>query len=119
MKFKAAIKVWVRSGLLGVLVSLTFIGVHELLTADQIFELWELSLTLGSILVMALLFSMVTKSKILMMLPVAFLTMVMPMFGALFGASGSEPLWQFALLGLAGGLFWVIPFTIWALFKGR
>ena len=118
MKFKAAIKVWVRSGLLGVLVSLTFIGVHELLTADQNFELWELGLTLGSILVMALLFSMVTKSKVLMMLPVAFLTMVMPMFGALFGASGSEPLWQFALLGMAGGLFWGIPFTIWALFKG-
>ena len=119
MKIKAAAKVWLLSGLLGVLVSLTFIGVHELLTADQIFELWELGLTLGSILVMALLFSMVTKSKILMMLPVALLTMVMPMLGALFGASGSEPLWQFVLLGMAGGLFWGLPFTIWALFKGR
>ena len=119
MKIKAAIKVWLFSGLLGLLVALTFIGVHELLTGDQIFELWELGLTLGSILVMVLVFSMVTKLKVLMMLPVALLTMVMPMFGSLFGASGSEPLWQFALLGMVGGLFWGLPFTIWALFKGR
>ena len=119
MKIKAAIKVWLFNGLLGILVALTFIGGHELLTADRIFELWELGLTLGSILVMALLFSMVTKSKVFMMLPVAFLTMVMPMFGALFGASGSEPLWQFALLGTVGGLLWGLPFTIWTLFKGR
>ena len=119
MKFKVAIKVWVFSGLLGVLVSLTFIGVHELLTADQIFELWELGLTLGSILVMALVFSMVTKSKALIMLPVACLTMFIPVLGAFFGSSGSEPLWQFAFLGMAGGLFWGIPFTIWALFKRK
>tara|TARA_Y100001960_G_scaffold22880_1_gene20145 strand:- start:35 stop:394 length:360 start_codon:yes stop_codon:yes gene_type:complete len=119
MKIKAAVKVWFLSGFLGILVSLTGIGVHELLTADQNFGLWELGFTLGSILVMALLFSMATKSKILMVMFVALLTMVIPMFGALFGSSGSEPLWQFALLGMTGGLFWGLPFTIWALFKVR
>jgi hypothetical protein len=54
----------------------------------------------------------VTKSRIVMLLAIAYLTLVIPVLGASFGASGSEPLWQFAALGLIGGLVWSTPFAL-------
>ena len=40
------------------------------------------------------------------------LTAIIPVFGISFGASGSEPLWQFCLAGIIGGAVWSIPFGI-------
>ena len=40
------------------------------------------------------------------------LTGLIPVFGISFGASGSEPLWQFCLAGIIGGAVWSIPFAI-------
>ncbi len=40
------------------------------------------------------------------------LTGLIPVFGISFGASGSEPLWQFCLAGIIGGAVWSIPFVI-------
>ena len=39
-------------------------------------------------------------------------TAIIPVFGIYFGASGSEPLWQFCLAGVIGGAVWSIPFGI-------
>ena len=41
---------------------------------------------------------------------VSILTALIPVFGISFGASGSEPLWQFCLAGVIGGVVWSIPF---------
>ena len=45
-------------------------------------------------------------------LVVGILTAIIPVFGISFGASGSEPLWQFCLAGVIGGSVWSIPFGI-------
>ena len=45
-------------------------------------------------------------------LEVGILTVLIPVFGISFGASGSEPLWQFCLAGIIGGAVWSIPFAI-------
>ena len=40
------------------------------------------------------------------------LTMFIPILGITIGASGSEPLWQFCLVGSVGGVVWSVPFAI-------
>ena len=40
------------------------------------------------------------------------LTMLIPVLGITIGASGSEPLWQFCLVGSVGGVVWSVPFAI-------
>ena len=40
------------------------------------------------------------------------LTMFIPVLGITIGASGSEPLWQFCLVGSVGGGVWSVPFAI-------
>ena len=43
------------------------------------------------------------------------LTLIIPLLGPLFGGTGKEPLWAFALLGIVGCLFWSIPLFAWFL----
>ena len=43
---------------------------------------------------------------------VGVLTMFIPVLGITMGASGSEPLWQFCLIGIVGGGVWSVPFAI-------
>ena len=43
---------------------------------------------------------------------VGVLTMFIPVFGVTMGASGSEALWQFCLVGIVGGGVWSVPFAI-------
>ena len=43
---------------------------------------------------------------------VGVLTMFIPVLGITMGASGSEPLWQFCLVGIVGGGGWSVHFAI-------
>jgi len=43
------------------------------------------------------------------------LTLIIPLLGPLFGGTGKEPLWAFAVLGVVGCLFWSIPLFAWFL----
>ena len=117
--FGTAIKVWVVGGLTGLGTSLSFNLVHDALTTDLMFDLWELGVALVVPLLIAVLVALATRSRIGILLAIAFLTLLMPVFGASFGASGSEPLWQFAALGLVGGLVWSTPFALWHLTRKR
>jgi hypothetical protein len=53
------------------------------------------------------------------LIPVAFLTFLMPVFGPAFGAASTGPEYVGALiaLGAVGGLFWSIPFAGWSYYK--
>ena len=113
------IKVWLVGGLVGLVTGLSFTLVEDALTTDLMFDLWELGVALVVPLLIAVLVALVTRSRIGILLAIAFLTLLMPVCGASFGASGSEPLWQFAALGLVGGLFWSIPFSLVQLLKRR
>lgn len=71
--------------------------------------------------IVAFLMSMATRSNVLILLIVAYLTLVMPVLGALFGAPNSDirVVLMIITLGLAGGLVWSTPFALWAYIRRR
>ncbi len=90
---------------------------HNALTIDLIFELWEFGIAIIGTTLIITTMALITRSKIYIVLPVAYLTLLIPVVGAFFGSSGSEALWQFALLGVTGGLVWSTPFALWTFAK--
>ena len=109
------LKIWMAGSLTGSLTAISFILAEKALTHDQIFALWELGIAAATPALAMLLVAWATKVKVATLLPIAYLTLLLPVLGAAFGASGAEPLWQYGLLGLAGGLFWSTPFALWQL----
>ena len=118
-RVKKAIRIWAAGAITGAVTSLSFILTHNALTVDLIFELWEFGIAIISITLIVTALTLTTRSKIYIALPVAYLTLLMPVLGAFFGSSGSESLWQFAVLGMTGGLIWSTPFTLWTLVKSK
>ena len=118
-RIRRAIKVWLVGGLMGLVTGLSFKLVHDALTTDLMFDLWEFAVALVTPALIAALVAIATRSRIVILLAVAYLTLLIPVLGASFGASGSEPLWQFAALGLVGGLVWSTPFGLWQLTRKR
>ena len=119
MNWVTAIKSWMLFGLTGLVSTLVFKLTHDGFTSDSNFSLWEFAISLivtGSV---SLLISKLSHSKGVFLLVVTYMTLLIPVLGALFGSSGSEPLWQFGLLGLFGSLFWSVPFSIWVGWKNR
>jgi hypothetical protein len=110
---KVAIKIFLAGGITGLGTALSFILVHDLLATDQMFEAWEFGLALVVPALIALLIGRVCHIGKSTLLQVAYLTLLIPVLGPAFGGNGEEPLWSFAILGLAGGLGWSIPFVIW------
>ena len=118
-RIKRAIRIWATGAITGSATSLSFILIHNALTVDSIFELWELGIAIISATLIIAALTLIIRSKIYITLPVAYMTLLMPVVGAVFGSSGSEPLWQFAVLGLAGGLIWITPFALWPFTKSK
>ena len=119
LRIKNAAKVWSTGALTGSGTSLSFILAHNALAADFFFELWEFGVAIIAPTLFIAIVTVITRSKIYIVFPVAYLTLLMPVVGAFFGSSGSEALWQFALLGMAGGLVWSTPFALWAIAKSK
>ena len=118
-RVKRAIRVWSTGAITGSGTSLSFVLMHNALTVDLIFELWEFGIAIIGTTLIITAMTLIIRSKIYIVLPVAYLTLLMPVVGAFFGSSGSEGLWQFALLGMAGGLVWSTPFALWAIAKSK
>ena len=55
------------------------------------------------------------------LIPVAYLTFLIPVLGVSFGAPNSnlETLATIVMLGAIGGIFWSMPFVLWSMFKSR
>ena len=55
------------------------------------------------------------------LIPIGFLTSIIPIFGATLGLPNSSPisLATLVLLGAVGGIFWSLPFAGWNYFKSR
>ena len=55
------------------------------------------------------------------LIPVAYLTFLIPVLGVSFGAPNSnlETLATIVMLGTIGGIFWSTPFAAWSYFKSR
>ena len=112
---RAYIKVWVVGGLTGLVTGLSFILVHDALTTDDMFDLWEFGVALVTPALVAVVVALTTRSRIVMLLAVAYLTLLIPVLGVAFGGSGSLLWLVAALAGLVGGLVWSTPFALWQL----
>ena len=119
LRTKKAAKVWSTGAITGSGTSLSFVLMHNALTVDLIFELWEFGIAIIGTTLIITAMTLIIRSKIYIALPVAYMTLLMPVVGAFFGSSGSEPLWQFAVLGMAGGLVWSTPVSLWTLAKSK
>ena len=113
MNWRRVIGILSLSSLAGAATSTIFILVHEILTRDSSLDSWEFGVTMSVPTLIAFMFSRVTKTRFIILLPITYLTFFIPTLGAVFGSSGSEPFWQFAMLGLLGGWVWSIPFAFW------
>ena len=113
MNWRRVIDIISVGGFAGATTSAIFILAHEILTRDSSLDLWEFGVTLSVPALIALMFSSVTKTRFIILLLITYLTFFIPTLGAVFGSSGSEPFWQFAMLGLLGGWVWSIPFAFW------
>ena len=119
LRIKRGLKIWSIGALTGSGASLSFVLMHNALTVDLIFDLWEFGVAAITPILVVIAVTLITRSRVYVVFPVAYLTLIMPVVGAFFGSSGSEPMWQFALLGMAGGLVWSTPFALWACVKSR
>ena len=113
MNWRKVIDIVLLGGFAGSATSAIFILVHKILTRDSMLDLWEFGVSLSVPILIAFVFYKVTKTRFIIMLPITYLTFFIPTLGAVFGSSGSEPFWQFAMFGLLGGLVWSIPFALW------
>lgn len=111
------IKFTLYSSLLGSFVSILFILANNLLSQDNLFEFWEFLLTLFIPSLTAIIFAKIFKLRLVTFIAIGNLTFIIPILGASFGASGSEPFISYALLGLAGGAFWSFPFILYNYIK--
>ena len=61
------------------------------------------------------------EARLKTLIPVGFLTSIIPLFGATFGLpnSGLTSLAMLIALGAAGGIFWSLPIVGWDYFKSR
>jgi len=89
-----------------------FLLANNFLSQDNLLEFWEFLLTLFIPSLTAIIFTKIFKLRLMTYIAIGNLTFVIPILGASFGASGSEPFIYYVLLGLAGGAFWSFPFTI-------
>ena len=110
--FRRAIKVWLVGGLVGLGTGMSFIMVHDALTTDLMFDLWEFAVALVTPALITVVVALVTRSRIVILLAVAYLTLLIPVLGPAFGGTGSEPIWVFGAMGLVGGLVWSTPFAL-------
>lgn len=115
----------VSGGLTGVIVALGFQVLPDVCCdgVPTVFSIYELLVTVVMILLAVSLFGFLHHAarksgklgfvlRFRSVVIVGTLTMFIPVLGITIGASGSEPLWQFCLIGFIGGAVWSVPFAI-------
>ena len=112
-----ALKLWISGGITGLSAGVLFVLLTQLLSSDNHLTLVELAIAFFTPGVIPFIVSRFTKFRAIILMVVAYLTIIVPILGPAFGGTGSEPLWNFAVLGLLGGLIWIAPFAIWKLVK--
>ena len=134
--FGSIINIACCAALIGFFGGFVFPFLLRIFSIDQSLSLWEL---LGSLVIASLIlnmFALLLSTRIRIFnrstfvsrlnhffnpvqckfvgIPGTF-TLIIPLLGPLFGGSGKEPFWAFAMLGIVGCLFWSIPLFTWFL----
>ena len=108
----------VNGGLMAILMILNVISGA---TDDVDFALAMLSF-LAVILIPPLILKRAKPNEVNLfhLIPVAFLTFVIPVFGAAFGGPDMGPEWLVLVpIAAVGGAFWSLPFAAWDYWKSR
>ena len=100
--------------LTGLLTGLCWSSVVELFSADQIFDGVEMLCSLSVPALAALLVRRMWRVSVPVLLAVAYLTMIIPLFGIGFGGAN---ILQMTLGGAIGGVVWMSPFAAYRRFK--
>jgi len=119
MNWLIGFKILAIGSLAGSTTSSIFIFANKLLTTDSKLDLWEFGITLSVPIFVSIIFSIISKMKLIILLPITYMTLLIPTLGAVFGSAGSEPFWQFSILGFIGGLSWSTPFVLWSGLRTR
>ncbi len=110
------LRLWLIGGVTGTGTSLLFLSLHYVFTSnDNVFSGWEFVISLCSPAISATLTTVLSKSKFsttIILFPIAYLTFLIPIFGASFGATGNNQLVQIPFLAFLGGIFWTTPFVV-------
>lgn len=114
-----AIKIWLIGGLTGSGTGLLFFLATLMLSIDGELTPIELGIALITPGIVSYLFAKATNLKLIYLLIVAYLTLIIPVLGPVFGAGDPdvEVAAMTGVLGLVGGLVWSIPFALWAYVK--
>jgi len=113
------LKMIVFAGVAGFITGLLSVAAQRLLSADMVFSLVEAAMVLIIPCVTAVTLAWLGRVKVVLLIAVAYLTLFVPVLGPAFGGTGSEPLIAFAALGLAGGIFWSLPFVLFTVVVNR
>ena len=57
------------------------------------------------------------EPRLIQLIPVAFLTLFIPVFGLLMGTPNKVDVALMTLVGAVGGAFWSTPFVLWNIFR--
>ena len=130
------IKIVCSATLVGALAGLVFPFSLRIFSMDQSLSLWELLASLVIAILIVNIFVLLLSTRITVFNQSTFmfrlnlffspvqckfvgipgtLTLIIPLLGPLFGGTGHEPFWAFAILGIVGCLFWSIPLFVWFL----
>ena len=130
------IKIVFSATLVGSLGGFVFPSLLRMFSIDQSLSLWELLVSFVIAMLIVNIFALLLSTRIMVFNQSAVmfrlnqffspvqckfvgipgtLTLIIPLLGPLFGGTGNEPLWAFAILGIVGCLFWSIPLFVWFL----
>ena len=110
-----SLKLWAVGGITGCCTGLAFFAATLILSIDGDLALPEFGIAVITPGLVAVVVAKATNSKTIVLLPVAYLTLVIPVLGPAFGAPDSSltTALTIALLGLVGGLVWSTPVALW------
>lgn len=110
-----SLKLWAVGGITGCCTGLAFFAATLILSFDGDLALSECGIAAITPGIVAVIVAKVTKSKTIVLLPVAYMTLVIPVLGPTFGAPdlGLTIGLTITLLGLVGGLVWSTPIALW------
>ena len=119
-----AFKVLIAGAITGFLVGFSFNVISGLFSLDSILDLIEFLLSLiASMTIPVFIIIMASRAQTFNFIQFKCVAVIVPfvfgcpVLGASFGASGSEPIWMFGMLGFVGGIIWSSPLAIWTLFS--
>jgi hypothetical protein len=115
------IKIWMAGAGTGLIAAVTFLIANIILSLDGTLTLVEFGVNMLMPTVTGIVAYKIFHQNLILLLIVAYLTSIIPVGTALFGAPnmGIEVIVTLVIMGTIGGLFWITPFVIWKIIFNR